>query len=162
MIFSVFNDHSRDWQYFEGPGTSANYGSRGTKYRPLHGRPSGPSNLGGSSRGLGPIGFVAESLAVPLPSNVRPIGRGTVARGIVAVVPRTGVRPAYPAQWEEWAGNTPPSGRLEGLAGTDGTDGTDGSDVPAGTGSAGIPLSKVIVAACVASVVGVIVQRMLR
>jgi len=157
MIFSVFNDQAREWQYFEGPGTSADYGSRGTKYRPLHGRPSGPSNLGGSSRGLGPIGFVAESLAVPLPSNVRPIGRGTVARGIVAVVPRTGIRPAYPAQWEEWTGNTPPSGRLdgrvEGLAGTEETV----TAVPTG-----IPLSKVIVAACVASVVGVIVQKMLR
>ncbi len=151
MIFSVFDDHARDWHYFEAPGTSATYGARGTKYRPLNGRPSGPSSGLGGAGGIGPIGFTPEALAMALPSNARPVGKGSVARGVVAVVPRSGIRPAYPAQWEEWQGH----GRDDAVAGLG-----DASAPPVVV--EGIPLSKVVFAACVASVVGVLVQKALK
>lgn len=160
MIFSVFNDNARCWEYFEAPGTSANYGARGTKYRPLNGRPSGPprGGLGGGGSGIGPIGFTPESLAMALPSSARPVGHGSEARGVIAVVPKSGIRPAHPAQWDEWQGQgRDPSGVVNGLGAAD-----SAADSAPPVQEEGIPLSKIVFAACVASVVGVIVQKILK
>ncbi len=149
MIFSVFNDNARCWEYFEAPGTSADYGARGTKYRPLNGRPSGPPRglAGAAGGGIGPIGFTPEALAMKLPPNVRRVGSGDVAHGVVAVRGHN-MRPASPSRWEE------DGGTINGLGGL-------GEDTASAVVE-GIPLSKVVFAACVASVVGVIVQKILK
>ncbi len=72
MIFSVYDHNSRCFNYFEAPGTGATYGVQGTKYRQLSQQP------------LSGLGFAPEALVPPLPVSARPIGRGTVARGIMA------------------------------------------------------------------------------
>ncbi len=139
MIFSVFDHNARCFDYYEAPGTSANYGSRGTKHRPLTQAPQGA--LGG----VGPIGFAPEALALPLPASARPVGRGEQARGIIAVVPRG-------------------SSQLHGFGGEPVlvAPGLSGALGEAEEPRSGVSLGQVIVAACVASVVGVVVQRALK
>ena len=78
QVFSVFDPYARKYNYFAGPGNSANYGARGTKFRALTQQPSG-------NKEMGPIGFAPEALALALPSTVRRVGSGFEARGIVAV-----------------------------------------------------------------------------
>lgn len=148
MIFSVFDHHSRRWHYYEAPGTAVNYGSRGTKYRAPTQPPQGSPTMGA-------IGFAPESLGVPLPSNARRVGSGAFARGLVAAVPfRVG------------------SNGLNGLNGVDvGSLGSLGSvvvgtDAPVQPGQTAVivkaTFGQTIAAACVAAVVGVLVQRALR
>lgn len=147
MIFSVYNYAARVYDYYEAPGTSADYGLRGTKYRPLSQPPQGPlSGVGDVS--IGPIGFAPESLALPLPRNARRVGTGQEARGVVAV---SMPHPEYPARYEEHGGT------ISGLSGF--------GDVPPAPVEEvkvqGVSFGHVVAAACVASVVGVVVQRLL-
>jgi hypothetical protein len=137
MIFSIFDHNARCFDYYEAPGTSKTYGSRGTKYRAPTQPPQGSPQLGG-------IGYAPEALALPLPAGARQVGRGTQARGVIAV---KAVR-AQAAQ-----------------------------STVSGLGASGLGANEVVVeetvrqhqsfkhtlaAACVAAVVGVLVQRMLR
>ncbi len=156
MIFSVFDPYSRAYNYYEAPGTSRNYGARGTKYRPLHGHPQGPKGaLGdGSGRSIGPIGFAPEALGVALPPNAKQVGRGKEARGIIAVV---APQPEYPSRYEEHGGTI--TGLRGGAMGAlNGLGATDDITVTA----APVSFGHVVVAACIASVVGVVVQKMLK
>lgn len=140
MIFSVFDHHGRCFNYYEAPGTSKNYGSRGTKYRAPTQPPQGPPQLSGAGRNIGPIGFAPESLALPLPSNARQIGRGQQARGIIATI-RSESR-------DRGLGDaTTPTGVSPGVVEV---------NVPR------YPFGTTLAAACIAAVVGVLVQRMLR
>lgn len=131
MIFSVFDHHARQFDYYEAPGTSRNYGSRGTKYRAL----TQPV------QGLGGIGYAPESLALPLPENARRVGRGPSARGIVATVPRDVA-----------------SASLNGLGDSAPL---PGAPVAPETIVVRSSFSQMVAAACIAAVVGVCVQRML-
>lgn len=148
MIFSVYNYASRSYDYYEGMGTSADYKLRGTRYRPLIQQPQGPlSGVGDVT--IGPIGFAPEALALPLPKNVRRVGQGQQPRGVIAVdVPR----PEYPSRYEERGGTI--SG-LNGLG--DAPTALPVVDVKAEP----ISFGHVVAAACIASVVGVVVQRTL-
>lgn len=166
MIFSVFDQNARVYDYFEATGTSADYGSRGTKYRPLNAPPQGPlassmSGMNGARIQAPPgervaIGFAPEALALPLPKNARKVGRGSKARGVIAVPMPT--KSADP--WYDEGGR---SASVHGLAGL----GEERSDQPATAPAAVVvttetPFGKVIAAACIASVVGVFVQKVLK
>ncbi len=184
MIFSVFDPFSRAFNYYEAPGNSNNYGARGTKYRQLHGKPQGPKGtLGdGSGRSIGPIGFAPEALGVALPANAKQVGRGREARGIVAVV---APQPEYPSRYEEHGGTITGVGGLGAMAALSGGHTTrpggprggkvrtslnlgDAASAPSPTDPSIVvtptPISfgNVVVAACIASVVGVVVQKMLK
>lgn len=184
MIFSVFDHNARCFNYYEAPGTAANYGARGTKYRALSQGPQGPmassvTGLGGGGR---PgervcIGFAPEALAIKLPSNARRVGSGSAARGVIAVVsgsmnalgaihhapyaerfqgarPRmhdTEIRPAYPNRYEEEGGT---------YNGVDGL-GADVDVAPEQRVIATTPFAQIVLAASIAAIVGVVVQRML-
>lgn len=152
MIFSVYDYASRAYDYYEAPGTSATYGLRGTKYRPLIQKPQGPlSGVGDTS--IGPIGFAPEALALPLPRNAQRVGRGQEPRGVIAVnLPH----PEYPARYEEHGGT------ISGLAGFGDVPVPEPASAPvADVKVEPVSFGHVVVAACVASVVGVIVQRLL-
>jgi hypothetical protein len=155
MIFSVFDHHAKRFDYFEAPGTSVVFGARGTKYRALNQPPQGPlaSSMGLGGRGAASgdrvnIGFAPEALAMELPANARQVGRGSDARGIIAVqdvVPRGFVSPTL-------------NGTVWGLDGHLG-------EVPFGeepTVIAKTPFAQIVTAACVAAVVGVVVQKLLK
>lgn len=147
MIFSVFDPHRRCFDYYEAPGTAVNYGARGTKYRPLSGKPdlSGPVN---GERLV--VGYAAESLAMPLPQGARRVGSGNQARGLMAVV-RGGARAGY-------GGGVSGSG---GLAGVDVGD-TGEPFPPPPVAPGGVTFGQAIAASCVAAVVGVFVQKLLK
>ena len=142
MIFSVFDHNARCFDYYEAPGTSANYGARGTKYRALTQGVQGPAVSGGLAGGgaarVQAIGFAPESLCLPLPSNAMPVGRGEQARGIIACVP---------------------SRSMAGLGATDVSVTTGTDKVVVETQHS---FGKIVVAACVAGVVGVLVQKALK
>jgi hypothetical protein len=155
VIFSVWDVNARVYDYFEAPGTSADYGARGTKYRALRGAPSGPPPGLGGFTAIGPIGFTPDSLAMPLPSNVRQVGRGKDARGVIAVHARgVGDYVAIDNLADYVAVDN------LGLAGF----GDVGEDppVPVAVDPGGISFGQVVAASVVASVVGVFVQRALK
>jgi len=135
--FSIYNPTARCYDYYVGAGTSAHYGSRGTKYRaPIMG-PQGSAQLG-------IVGFQPEALALPLPAGAQKVGRGAEARGIIAVRARRNVPLTSSA-----------SSSVNGLGGLGDADVTEVAVQPVGFG-------RVVAAACIASIVGVFVQKALR
>jgi len=195
VIFSVFDHDERRFHYYEAPGTSAKYDSRGTKYRALSQGPQGPlaasvTGLGGGGGRAGErvcIGFAPEALAIKLPSNARRVGSGNVARGIVAsrvggggglsgfgavhhapyaerfqgARPRmhdTEIRPAYPGKYEEEVCGVCGTGLGDVLAST--------ATAPTSPSETNLVVTKTafgqtVLAATIAAVVGVFVQRAL-
>lgn len=73
MIFSVYDNASKLFDYYEAPGNPSHYGARGQKYRALSQR-----------GGLGEVGVVPEALGMVLPSNAVKVGSGVEARGMIA------------------------------------------------------------------------------
>ncbi len=166
MIFSVFDHNARCFDYYEAPGTSANYGARGTKYRPLTQGPQGPlaasMGLAGTPGDRVCVGFSPESLAMLLPANARPVGRGDQAKGIVAVVSRSQSRSVSTAGYDSVAGFGG-LGSFDGLGVVAAIGSELGEDAPVPTSVAGeTSFGRIIAAACVASVVGVVVQKLLK
>lgn len=144
MIFSVYDSNARRFDYYEAPGYAANYGARGTKYRPLTQPPQG----GLAGAGGQYVGFAPEALTMSLPSNAVPVGHGSEARGIVADVQRGGYT-------GEYAGVG--AGSFGGLSGLG--EGEQPQPPPAVVAAPGVSFGQVVAAACVASIVGVLVQR---
>ncbi len=152
MIFSVFDPHTRSYDYFEAPGTAVNYGARGTKYRPLSGAPQGG--------GTGLVGFAPEALALTLPSNARSIGRGPTARGIIAVQHRQPQQQQQqqPQQQSQGQQTVELSGVPSAVVASLGL-----GEVPTEAPTPPrYPFGQVLAAACVASIVGVLVQKALK
>lgn len=149
MIFSVFDHNARCFDYYEAPGTAADFGARGTKYRPLTQGPQGPAAKDLGLAGARPgervvVGFSPEALAMPLPANARFVGRGDEARGVIAVVRRSqGVHMQAGYDAIDGLGSSPPENAI----------------VCATTPT---PFTRVVAAACIAAVVGVLVQRALK
>lgn len=183
MIFSVFDHDARCYDYYEAPGTAASYGARGTKYRALTQGVQGPrvSGLGGPSGGITPIGFAPEALALALPSSARLVGRGSEARGVIAVAGRGGsygsseasrmssMWPASPGRFEEEGGTI--NAFVNGLAlgtydmaglGADEPTAAPVAPVPVVVEAAPYPFGKVVAAAVIATLVGIGVQRLLK
>lgn len=135
MIFSVFDHNTRSFDYFEAPGTSVNYGARGTRYRAPTQKP------------INGLGYMPESLALPLPPNARHVGSGSKAKGIIATRGEVRLETA-----------------LAGLSGADGVVAI-ATDALAEPGESVVllksPFAQTVAAACVAAVVGVVVQRAL-
>jgi len=158
VIFSVFDPNARRFDYYEAPGHAANYGARGTKYRaltqPPQGGLAGPSGRAGPGGGGGAqaVGFAPEALAMRLPHSAMLVGHGDEARGIIAEA------------WGHSGGGF--SGAVDGYMGGYGVDlglaGLGEGEAPPPppvVAASGVSFGQVIVAACVASIVGVIVQR---
>lgn len=145
MIFSVYDSNARRFDYYEAPGHSANYGARGTKYRALTQAPQGLSGASGGQY----VGFAPEALVMPLPANAMPVGHGDEARGVIADVRRGG-----------YVGEYAGAGSFGGLGSFDGLgEGEPTPPPPAVVAAPGVSFGQVIAAACVASIVGVLVQR---
>lgn len=151
MICSVYDPHRRCYDYYEVPGTSKDYGARGTKYRPPTQPPQGSK--------LGAIGFAPEALALPLPQPAQHVGSGDLARGIICVLPPGGVQ-------KPSLGSMPVNLTDRSLTGTQSLYALNGLD---GLGETTIiekerPHSweHVIGAAVVAGVVGVLVQKFMK
>lgn len=171
MIFSVWNHANRNYDYFKAPGNSANYGARGTKYRPLNQPPQGPfesqlvgygaAGMGGA-RVQGPpgrriaIGFTPEALALPLPLGAQRVGSGNEARGVIATQ-RSNVNAR--AQGE---GRYADVSGLGGLGEDGKTPDAEPPPPPAIATARGVPFTQVVGAAVIASIVGVVVQKLLR
>jgi hypothetical protein len=137
MIFSVYDPYRRAFDYYEAPGTSASYGERGTRYRPLAGRPQLSGHIptaAGSERVV--VGYLPEALVASLPQSARKVGSGSQARGIVA-------QPAGAelGQIEQPNAVPPP---------------------PPVAAAGGVSFGQVVAASVLATVVGVFVQRALR
>ena len=147
MIFSVFDPYRRTYDYYEAPGTSADYGLRGTKYRTLNGHPQGPVShalSGGQSRTI--IGFAPEALATRLPEDARRVGSGREARGAIAVA--SGAMSGFSSGF---AGG---SGGIAGL----------GEVAPATKDESSLNVvgfGEVVLAGVIASIVGVLVQKVI-
>lgn len=138
MIFSVYDNAAKRFDYYEAPGNSSHYGARGQKYRALSQAPQGPSGLGGVS--IGAVGFAPEALGMVLPENAVRVGSGVEARGIIASRARS--------SWSNVGGVDVGTGGLNGV----------GEVEPATNRHT---FMHVVGAAVVASVVGVFVQRWL-
>lgn len=158
MICSVYDPARRIYSYYDCPGTARDHGIVGTKFR----KPNRPPEM---CPGLGAqvtIGFSPEALAFVLPQGAQPIGTGTRPQGVIAV--RAGGDPSA-AMYADQGGSGPAlRGALEAAL--------------AGIGDVGEPvtlptnpptevevksnLGQVVFAACVASVVGVVVQKVLK
>lgn len=140
MICSVYDTHRRCYDYYEVPGTAKDYGSRGQKYRTPTQQPQG-------NRTVGLIGFAPEALALPLPPNAQHVGTGPHAKDIICA---------------------PGSRALAGIPVVNVTD--RALTGLAGLGDAEAPLavkeerawSHVVLAAVIAGVTGVVVQKMLK
>ncbi len=157
-MFSVFNYETKKFDYYEAPGTSSTYGARGTKYRPLSQAPSGPpsSGLGGSGGGIGLIGFAPEALGISLPRDARRVGSGNLAQGVVANRGSRGSGASL-ASYNGPVGAVTLGHFSLGDAAVEPT-----TSAPIVVKDPGISFGKVIGAACIASIVGVIVQRALK
>jgi hypothetical protein len=149
MICSVYDPHRRCYDYYEVPGTSKDYGARGTKYRPPTQGPQGSK--------LGAIGFAPEALALPLPQPAQHVGSGDLAKGIICTLPGGG------AMQKANLGSMPVDVTDRSLTGT------QSMYALSGLGETTIiekekPHSweHVIGAAVVAGVVGVVVQKLLK
>lgn len=155
MICSVYDPARRIYSYYDCPGTPRDHGITGTKFRKPNRAPDLCPSLGAQAT----IGFAPEALAFILPPGAQPIGTGTRPRGVIAV--RAGGNPAM-AMFADKGGSGP---ALRG-------------DEFAGLGSIGEPVTlptnppieievkpnygQAILAACVAGVVGVLVQKALK
>lgn len=67
MIFSVYNDAAKSYDYYESPGAG-----------PTHAPPATHVRSGNA------LGATPEEAAWPLPPNVRMVGRGDAAKGRIA------------------------------------------------------------------------------
>lgn len=143
MIVSIYDYKAKLFHYFEVPGQY----DRSTRYRALNQKPQGSKELGG-------IGYAPEALGIPLPSGARQVGTGKEARGMVGFDPRgpraaVPMAPSSPSTWEE--------NRVGMLGGMTSTGATDVVEVQ----TRSTPFVQVVAAACVASIVGVVVNRAL-
>lgn len=162
MIFSVYNYDTKRYDYFEAPGTRADYDGRGTKYRPLSQKPQGPSpGLSGPGAGIGLVGFAPEALGFPLPQNAHRVGSGELAKGCVACrnYDPSMVRGALQGISPNRAQDRRAVRLLSGLEGF-------GETVPVPPQTEQIEVvspsfGRVIAASCIAAIVGVLVQRAL-
>jgi hypothetical protein len=154
MICSVYDSARRIYTYYECPGSARDNGVTGTKFR----KPNRPPEL---SPGLGAnatIGFCPDALALVLPPGATPIGTGTRPKGVIAV--RAGGDPLKAFMADKGGSGPALRGALAGL-GTVGDTITLPTDPPTEI-DVKPNLGQVVFAACVASVVGAIVQRVLR
>jgi hypothetical protein len=146
MICSVYDSQRRIYTYYQCPGTARDYGARGTKFR-IPNRPPEPSpGLGASAT----IGFAPDALAIVLPEGARPIGTGTHAKGVIAVPQGGDIVDSLLTQ--QGGGGPALRGALAGL----------GDTVVDEKIEVKSNLGQVVFAACVASIVGVFVQRALK
>lgn len=144
MICSVYDPQRRIFSYYECPGTAREHGIQGTKYRPPNRAPDKSNALGTA------IGLVPEALAVVLPPGAQPIGTGTRAKGVIAV--RHG-GDVFDALVNQTGGSGPAlRGTLSGL----------GEEPPVPPPPPATSFTQVVAAACIASIVGVLVQKALK
>lgn len=155
MICSVYDPSRRIYSYYDCVGTARDHGITGTKFRKPNRAPDMCPGLGVQAT----IGFAPEALAFILPPGAQPVGSGTRPRGVIAV--RAGGDPAA-AMFADQGGSGPAlrGGILAGF-------GDVGEAVVLPTTppvEIGIrpKLGQVVLAACVASVVGVFVQKVLK
>lgn len=156
MICSVYDPARRTYSYYDCPGTARDHGIVGTKFRAPNRAPDPCPALGANAT----IGFTPEALAFILPPGAQPIGTGTRPKGVIAV--RSGGDPVA-AMLADKGGSGP---ALRGtLAGFDGIGET--VTVPS-TPPVEVEIKvkqnfrDTIIAACVAGIAGVIVQRVLK
>lgn len=155
MICSVYDPSRRVYSYYECAGTPRDHGVTGTKFRKPNRPPDPCPGLGAQAT----IGFTPEALAFVLPPGAQPIGTGTRPRGVIAV--RAGGDPVA-AMFADQGGSGPAlRGAMEGaLAGI----GDVGEPVTLPTNppvevEVKTNLGQTVLAACVAGIVGVLVQR---
>lgn len=160
MICSVYDPARRIYTYYQCPGTPRDNGVKGTKFR----MPNRPPEL---SPGLGAqatIGYAPEALALVLPPGAVPVGTGTRPKGVIAVRPGEDLSAAL---YADQGGSGPAlRGEIAGFGEAPAAPVTLPS--PAATTPEPVTVevktnfAQVVFAACVASVVGVMVQRALR
>lgn len=151
MICSVYDPSRRIYSYYECAGTPRDHGIVGTKFRKPNRAPDPSPALGDAVT----LGFAPEALAFVLPRDAQPIGTGTRARGVIAV--RAGGDPVA-AMFADKGGSGPAlRGALSGIGEpvTLPTNPPIEIEVKPNIGQA-------ILAACVAGVVGVLVQKALK
>ena len=154
MICSVYDPARRIYSYYDCPGTARDHGIVGTKFR----SPNRPPEL---CPGLGAqvtIGFSPEALAFILPPGAQPIGTGTRARGVIAV--RAGGDPVAAMLADKGGSGPALRGALAGI-------GDMGEPVTLPTNppveiEVKPNIGQAILAACVAGIVGVLVQKALK
>ena len=157
MICSVYDSSRRIYTYYECAGTPRDHGVTGTKFRQPNRAPDPCPRLGAAKT----IGFSPEALAFVLPPGAQPVGTGTRPRGVIAV--RAGGDPVA-AMFADKGGSGPAlRGALAGI----GDFGDVGEPVTLPTKppieiEVKQNLTQTVLAACVAGVVGVLVQRVLK
>lgn len=154
MICSVYDPARRIYSYYDCPGTARDHGIVGTKFRAPNRPPEMCPGLGAQVS----IGFSPEALAFVLPPGAQPIGTGTRPQGVIAV--RAGGDPVAAMLADKGGSGPALRGALAGL-------GDIGEPVTLPTTppteiEVKSNLGQVVFAACVASVVGVVVQKVLK
>lgn len=151
MICSVYDPSRRIYSYYECPGTPREHGITGTKFRAPNRLPDPCHALGANVT----IGYAPEALAFVLPAGAQPIGTGTRPRGVIAV--RAGGDPIA-AMFADKGGSGPAlRGHLAGI----GEPTTLPTNPPIEI-EVKPNLGQAVLAACVAGVVGVLVQKALK
>lgn len=152
MICSVYDSARRIYTYYECPGPARAHGVTGTKFRAPNRPPEMSPSLGANAT----IGFTPDALALVLPPGATPIGTGTRPRGVIAVT--AGGNPLKAFMADKGGSGPALRGALAGL----GEAPTVLPTNPPTQIEVKSNLAQVVFAACVASVVGVMVQKALR
>lgn len=153
MICSVYDPSRRIYSYYDCPGTARDHGIVGTKFRAPNRAPDICPGLGAKAT----IGFAPEALAFILPPGAQPIGTGTRPRGVIAV--RAGGDPVS-AFFSDTGGSGPAlRGGLAGVGETVTVPMKPSVEVDINVKP---NFRDTIIAACIAGITGVIVQKVLK